>query len=296
VGLADNPIDLCRERLGEPDAIYRVSPGRFRAKLAGGLVLVVGGAAGAAALFWFAPKVGAVAAKVVFAPLGFGVLLLWHLSRSRGLAVLAYPTGLVKAQRGTVESYPWDQVTAVTLKADKGTVVLFKGPDGAVTDCRIAVEPPSVRLGSAAVTVTRADGATATFTAALEGYSELVDQIQQATYPRLWDAAWADLLAGRPVAFGPLEVSLTGLKAGKNLLAWVEFGEVTVASKRLTVKRPGKWAGWTTQSLEGITNPHVLIGLMHELHRLAPAAAAAAKQEVDNRDDGRSSEPEYLSG
>lgn len=294
MGAADNPLDVCREQLGEPDAVYRVSPGRFRVKLAAGLLLTVGGGAGAAALFWFAPKAGVAAAKLVLAPLGFGVLLLWHLSRSRGLAVLAYPTGLFRAQRGKVESYPWDQVTAVTLKADKGEIVVTRADDGAVTGCRIAVDPPAVRIGSANLTVTRADGVAAEFTPALEDYADLVERVQLATYPTLWAAAWCDLLAGRPVEFGPLQVTLTGVKASKGTeLRWAEFGEVTVAAKRITVKRPGKWVSWTTVALETVPNPHVLIGLMHELHRLAPAAAAAAREESDAP---TRSEPDYLSG
>src|SRR5205823_1060724 len=69
-----------------------------------------------------------------------GGLVLWNVYRCRGLHVLLYPTGLLKFQRGEVESFPWGEIETVRLKTDQGSVEVVRDETGAVADCWVAVE------------------------------------------------------------------------------------------------------------------------------------------------------------
>jgi hypothetical protein len=259
---ADNPLAACRAALGDPDAVYAVDPGRFRAKLMVGGLLVAGGLLLVVALGAFAPKAIGAAAKFILLPLGAGGFLLWHLVRSRGQAVLAYPAGLFRAQRGEVESYPWDEITAVTLRTVAGEIEITRDEAGAVVGALIRVTAPAVRLGAGGFALARPDGRTADFGPMLDGYAELAADVQTRTFPRLYAAAEAELAAGRPVWFGPVCVGPDKLGTVKRELPWAEVGEAAVANKVLTVKRVGYRRAWPLGPLHAIPNPHVAVALI----------------------------------
>jgi hypothetical protein len=260
---ADKIIERCHVELGNPDAVYRVGAGRFGVKLALGLGLIGYGVVGNY-LWWVHGPANFNHLTFLFLilpPLS-GLSLLRHLHRHRGLCVLAYPTGLLRVQRGDVESYPWDDVDEVRLKADKGTIEVRRDDAGQIESCMVAVEPPTLQIGNAAVTVQRKDGVTARLTPVVGGYADLVERVQAATFPVLWPRALARFQAGEWVACGPFEASPAGLRFGKSTLPWAEVGEVGITSKNLSVKRKGKWLPWAAKELEEVPNPHVLLALI----------------------------------
>ena len=114
--------DLTRAtaELGDPDALFQVGRGRFLAKLAVGLLLLLFGVVGNY-LWWVHGPATFGHFEILFllgVPLT-GVALLWHMYRNRGLFVLVYPTGLLRLRRGEVDSFPWAEVDHVRLKVQR---------------------------------------------------------------------------------------------------------------------------------------------------------------------------------
>jgi hypothetical protein len=270
---AHNLLERCQTELGDPDAVFRVGAGRVWAKLtlAAGLVLY-----GVVAnyLWWVhgPARFDHLVLIVLIGPPITGLSLFGHLYRTRGLCVLAYPTGLLRLQRGEVESYPWAEVDEVRLKADKGTFVVERDGAGEVTAGWLEVEPPTFQIWNAQLTVRRADGTAAKLTPAVSGYPELVAHVLRETFRAQWPAALARFRAGERVEFGPFEVSRLGLRYEKNLMPWADLAEVNVGSKSLAVKRKGKWLPWVSKELDDVPNPHVLLALIEEARRTARPA------------------------
>jgi hypothetical protein len=274
---ADNLLDRCRTELGEPDADYSSTSGRFWAKLVVGLVLLVGGVIANYVVWVHAAAAAGVFAKLLIAPPIAGVALLWHLYRSRGLHVLLYPTGLLRLQRGVVESFPWDDITQVFLKADKATLMLVRDEKAAVGSAWLAVETPTFQLWNAILTVKRTDETDAKFTPAVSGYEDLVERVQRATFPPLYAAALAAVREGRPATFGPFDVTSGGLTHAGKLVPWTDLGDVSVGSKAITLKRKGKWLAWATVALDTVPNPHVFLALVEEVKSGRRAAVPRAE-------------------
>jgi hypothetical protein len=273
VPASDNPLDVVRAELGEPDAVYHVSPGRFWAKAGVGLALVGYGAA--ANYLWWAhgpQRFDHAAFLLLVVPPLTGLSLLGHVWRTWGLHVLAYPTGLLRVQAGEAESYPWAEVDEVRLTADQGTIRYDRDGSGELAGCWVAVDPPAFRLWSAGLTVRRADGVSAKLTPAVAGYADLAERVQRATFRYLWGPAWAAVRAGEAVGFGPFEATAAGLRHGKDVLPWAAVGEVAVAAKAVTVKKKGAWLTWASKELDEVPNPHVLLGVIAEAKRTARAA------------------------
>ncbi|HVK10360.1 MAG TPA: hypothetical protein VM597_16455, partial [Gemmataceae bacterium] len=187
---AHNLLERCQTELGDPDAVFRVGAGRVWAKLAVAAGLVLYGVV-ANYLWWVhgPARFDHLVLMVLFVPPLTGLSLLGHLYRTRGLCVLAYPTGLLRLQRGEVESYPWDEVEEVRIKTDKGTFVLMRDEAGEVQAGWLEVEPPTFQIWNAHLTVRRADGTTAKLTPAVSAYPDLVAHVQRETFRALWPAA-----------------------------------------------------------------------------------------------------------
>lgn len=279
---AHNLLERCQTELGDPDAVFRVGAGRVWAKLALAAGLVLYGVA-ANYLWWVhgPARFDHLVLMVLFLPPLTGLSLLGHLYRTRGLCVLAYPTGLLRLQRGEVESYPWAEVEEVRLKADKGTFVIVRDETGDVFAAWLEVEPPTFQIWNAQLTVRRADGTTAKLTPAVSAYPELAVYVQRETFRALWPATLARFRAGERVEFGPFEVSRAGLRYEKTVLPWADLSDVAVSSKSLTVKRKGKWLPWVSKELDEVPNPHVLLALIEEARRTArPARAPRSEPEA----------------
>lgn len=265
---ADNLLDRCRTELGDPDADYFITSGRFWAKFIVAMVLFVGGSIGNYFFWVHGPAaMGGILAKLLIAPPIAGIAMLWHLYRNRGLHVLLYPTGLLRLQRGVVESFPWDDITQVTMKADKATLILVRDEKHAIGSAWLAVETPTFQLWNAILTVKRTDETDAKFTPALSEYEDLVERVQRATFPPLYAKALSAVRSGRAVTYGAFDVTLGGLSHTGKLAPWADVGDVSIGSKAITIKRKGKWLAWATVALDSVPNPHVFLALVEELKR-----------------------------
>lgn len=276
--------DLARAvgELGPPDHLFRVGAGWARTKLlvAAGLILV--GVVGN--YLWFAVGPGDfnILIKFLLMPPVLGAALLVHLVRNRGLAVLVYPTGLLRLRRGEVESFPWDEVAAVKLKVQAvERPAVARDPDGEPSAGWLPVQVPAVQVWTARLTVERVDGAVAHFGPALEGYDRLAEEVQKRTFGRVWADARGRVAAGLPVPFGDLSVYRDGLHHAGKFLRWREVKEVAVSQGRLTVKREGKWLPWAVlKDIAEVPNPHVLLALVEECRKGAVPAPAETEEDA----------------
>jgi hypothetical protein len=283
----DDDFSRAVAELGDPDAVFHVSRGRYQAKLWVGVGLILGTAA-VLGLGWFVGLGLAAlgfAGKLIFTPPVIGAVILVTMYRQRGLVVLVYPTGLLRLQRGAVESYPWDEVSEVRLKLQQADPPKTRyADDGTPTGCWFKAEVPSLMLWKAGLVVERDDGVEAHLGPALADYDALVREVQRRTFPRLWAAAWGKFCDGEPVAFGDLEVTATGLRHGGKRLPWRDFKEFTVSQGKLSVKKVGGWVPWLMLDTNKVPNLHVLYPLVEEAHRLRTDPAPAARPHAADPD------------
>src|SRR5215467_740593 len=111
--LSGDHLERAVTELGEPEALFRISSGRFLAKLALGVLLLIYGLV-ANYLWWIHPQgpgtFGHFEILFLLVPPVSGASLLLHMYRNRGLYVLVYPTGLLRLRRGEVDSFPWREI------------------------------------------------------------------------------------------------------------------------------------------------------------------------------------------
>ena len=271
-GAEADPARVAADRLGEPDAVYAVSPGRFWAKFALGTGLLVYGAVANTLAwqfgFW---RLDHLTLLFVFAPMVTGFSLLRHLYSTRGLRVLVYPTGLFRVHRGAATAFPWDDLAAVGLRSEVAAPVVLSQA-GAVTDAWFAPKTPVFRIGTAGLTLLRADGISATLSPALADYDELAELAQRATFRHLWPGVWSHLKAGGAVGLGGFTVDPEGVWVGNRGVPWGDRPEVKVGNKILTVSGQKKRVAI---ELEGVPNPHLLIGLIEAVRLSGPPRAVA---------------------
>ena len=272
------PDDLtrAREELGDPEALYQVSPAWFRAKLALGLLLVVVGVAGVGLLVVFGLRL-----FHALWPLLVGGGLIVNLYRQRGLYVLIYPSGTLRLQRGEVESFRWDGAAEVRMKTQRvATVVLVRAPDGEQVGCWLPAEVPELQVWNAGLTVVRADGTTAHFSPVLADYAALAEEVQRRSFPALWADAVRRFRDGRMLAFGKLEVSLFGLHHAGQVLPWPEVEKLSIAQGQLAVGQKRKWLPWATvKPAADVPNPHVLFALAAYAIEYTPEPESEAESE-----------------
>ncbi|HSQ54602.1 MAG TPA: DUF6585 family protein [Gemmata sp.] len=267
----DDHLHRSVTELGEPDVFFRISRTRLLAKLTIGILLLVYGIA-ANYFWWFHPNgpatFGHFEALLLFAlPLSGGALL-YHMYRQRGLYVLIYPTGLLRLQRGEVDSFPWAEIDHIFLKVQRAASAdVDRDPDGSVIACWLPAEVPTFQLWNARLTVARDDGVSVHFGPALTDYDLLAEEVQKRTFTHLWPLVWERFLAGVAVAFGDLEASRSGLRHAGKFLPWRDLKEITVAQGKLTIKQGGKWLPWVVLDIQSIPNPHILFALAAEAPR-----------------------------
>ncbi len=257
-----DPLEITRDCLGEPEASFRVGAGRFWGKFAlGATLLAYGVVANALAWQWGVWGVDHVTLLVLFAPPVTGLSILRHLAASRGLAYLVYPAGLVRVRGRELTAFPWGDLAEVTVRAESVTP-LVTTDGGRVTDCRLIVTAPALRLGSASVTLKRRDGETVEVTAAVADYPRLVEEITARTFAEEWPRLLAELDSGGSRRFGPWLAEQSGLRLETPVVPWGELQLARSADKFLTIQRldakPGRWAA----ALESIPFPHLLIALL----------------------------------
>ena len=271
-------LSQARTELGEPDALFSVSPGWLRAKLAVGVGLVL---AGLVVNYWWwvhgPQNLHHAVLHLLFWPPAVGVGLLTHMYRQRGLYVLLYPTGLLRLRRGEVESFPWAEVETVRLKVQRAeTAEVVRDAAGNPVACWLPAEVPTVQVWTAGLTLVGAGGATAHFGPALADYDAFAEEVQRRTFPAAWAVAWARFREGEAVAFGDLDVTPGGVRHNGKFLRWRDVKDVVVAQGKLTVRQVGRWLPWAlVKDVSDVPNPHVLFALVGEARRLREAIPPA---------------------
>src|SRR5262249_27565123 len=123
--------------LGEPEALFRISRGRYLTKLSLGVLLILFGIVGNIWL-WTRPgppMFGPPEHLLLIIPITGGALLL-HVYRQRGLCVLIYPTGLLRLRRGEVDSFPWHEIDHIRLKVQRSAAAeIERDDDGQPVSC-----------------------------------------------------------------------------------------------------------------------------------------------------------------
>lgn len=267
----DDHLTRSVTELGEPDALFHISNGRFLTKLVLGLGLIGLGVVGN--YFWWMQgpaNFDAVFAHFLIVIPFLGVALLWHMYRQRGLYVLVYPTGLLRLRRGEVDSFPWGEVAHVRLKVQRATGAEFtRHPDGSPAACWLPAEVPTFQLWNAGLTVAREDGVVVHLGPALTDYDRLAEEVQKRTFAVAWPLVWAGFLDGKVIAFGDIEASRAGMRHGGKFIPWHEVKELAVAQGMLSVKQGGKWLPWIATAIQTVPNPHILFALVAEARRWA---------------------------
>lgn len=267
--LSGDHLERAVTELGEPEALFHISYGRFLAKLSLG-VLLVGLGIVANYLWWFRGPAAIdhfIFHLLYIVPLS-GVALLLHMYRNRGLFVLVYPTGLLRLRRGEVDSFPWNDIESVKLRVQRADDAEFThDTDGHTTACWLPVDVPTFKLWDAGLTVTRSDGTEAHFGPALSDYAELAAEVQRRTFAALWSGVRNRFRNGGIVDFGELEAGPSGLSYAGKLLRWHELKELVIAQGKLSIKQSGKWLPWAILDLPSVPNPHLLFALVEDAQR-----------------------------
>ena len=286
----DDDLARAEAELGEPEAFFHVSPGWYRAKLAVGLGLFLTGI-GANVGWWILGQGNwnAHFIHLLIWPPAVGCFLLVHMYRQRGLHVLVYPTGLLRLQRGEIDSFPWNDIAHIRLKTHRAEhAEIDRDPDGNPIACWIPIETPSIMVWTAWLTVVRNDGVETHFGPALANFDQLVETIQRMTFPRLWAEVWQTFSSGRTVKFGEIELNQIGIYHAGKILRWIEVKELVIAQGRLTIKQTGRWLPWAVlKDIGDLSNPHVLFALVSQGRTLAASRVAGfLNPPEDKSDDG----------
>jgi hypothetical protein len=281
----DDHLERAVTELGEPEALFRVSRGRFLAKLSLGVLLLVYGVV-ANYLWWVHGPATFGHFEILFLVLPpiSGGSLLWHMYRNRGLFVLVYPNGLLRLRHGEVDSFPWHEIESVSLRVTRAEAAEFVRENGVVRACWLTPDVPTFKLWDAGLSVTRTDGAEANFGAALSDYEQLAIEVQKRSFAALWPRLRDRFLSGDRIAFGELEAGPAGLTHAGKLLRWNDLKELSVAQGKLSIKQSGKWLPWALADMASLPNPHLLFALVEEARRFAVALASVSQPQVGEKD------------
>jgi hypothetical protein len=95
---------------------------------------------------------------------------------------------------------------------------------------------------------------------------QLAQNIDQRTYPLLYEIAAAHFNAGQSIPFGRIRISRSGIVVGRRTYPWMDVKAVSIQHGILKVS--GKEAGWfsgTRLAISGIPNARVLLTILEHL-------------------------------
>ncbi|CAN5124156.1 hypothetical protein BH11PLA2_BH11PLA2_14110 [soil metagenome] len=264
---ADTNVARAATLLGEPEAVFRASSGRVRAKFALALGLIVYGILANIGWFGFGPgKFGHFEVHLLFLPPIIGGALLWHLWRHRGLRVLIYPTGLLRLQHKNVDSFPWEDINAIRMKLQPhGEPFILREDDGTIRTAWLATSAPTFQVWNVWLDIARTDGTSGRFTGVLADFPDLAAEVQRRTFPTLWALTQAALDQGIAVEFADgLTATDEGLRHNKLFIRWDEMKYLKLSGKMLNAKKAGSWLAGISRDATTVLNLHVLFALAAE--------------------------------
>jgi hypothetical protein len=261
----DDPVAQAIAGLGEPLAVHRVAGRRVQWKMTLGFGLILLGIV-ANVLWWtLGPaKLAHAVTHFLYMPLAFGFGLVGQVIWHRGVTVYAYPVGVLRVGRGTVETFLWDEIASVKVRSESGIVAGIRNESGEWQSVWFSGKTPFVRLWTSWIELTRNDGAKLKLTPIIDDYESLVVRIQTETFARLWPDVRQKIGRGEPIPFGPWVATEAGLTFAKSQLAWSDIKNVTLAGKLLTVGQKSFWSSGKSIDVSTLDNPHVLMALLEE--------------------------------
>ncbi len=270
-------LEQLRAELGEPEAVYQLHFRRLLwialgtgALLLGAFVLgaltrlgiVQGGVAAV---------LGNILAKFILVLLVGGIVGLVGLVRAglKGkLTVLIFPSGLAQLCGGKLLSFPWSEITTVRLVGLKRPLdVIPHDPQEPPQPVYVAFDETDSKLGSGHwLELVRIDQTQVKFGAILDGFPDLVRNVQQRTFPHMWERLQEQWQQGGVVPWGPLVVTAAGIWHNDELLPWAEFGGCSLSRAYLKLlRRPhnqqnkGKADVWLKIESDELPNLHVML-------------------------------------
>jgi len=114
-------------------------------------------------------------------------------------------------------------------------------------------------------TVQAKDGRRLVFGNAYKNVEALGKAIQQAVTTRLMPRYLETYNSGGTVKFGSLTLSKAGLSNGKETIPWNQVEQVTINRGTITVRRAGKWLGWTSQTAAGTPNLFIFLTMIDQI-------------------------------
>lgn len=261
---ANDPVAAAIATLGEPLVTHRVGTGRARVKMAIGFGLILLGVVLTALFLSFGPRNVGHFWHLLYMPIAFGLGLVAQVMWNYGVTVHVYPVGVLRVGRGKVETYLWDEVTAIKVRYEAMTAKGLRNDAGGWDVVWFEGKIPSVRMWTTWVELTRADGETLKLTAIIEDFASLATRCQRETFARMWPAALDAWAAGKPVGPGTWVADAAGLTFTKGRHTWAEVNTVTLAGRALMMGRKSFWKYAKTVDLSTLENPHVLFALLDE--------------------------------
>jgi hypothetical protein len=253
------------DSLGEPDRVFHISRTRSIAIVAFAVLLILWGIVGS--YLWFAVlNAGAKALKgyalLVVIPAGIGATLLYRTSRTRGLTVLTYPTGILVANRSDVFSFPWDEIVEIRLGNVHNPIIDYD-MTGQIASLVLPGRNTFWYGGLNSLMLTTSDGRTGEIPVAITGFRELTIRVQRETAEHLWPMTMERFRAGEPLTFGPDTAHQDQLQCDSRSIPWNEIGSAVVVSTNLVVRRKaGLFKHWHKLAISEIPNPHVFLRLL----------------------------------
>jgi hypothetical protein len=270
-------------KLGPPLGVYHTSRRRALIKGITGLGLI---AAGIVINYIYWKMIGLVIPDkffflLLFGPPVLGLFLIYAAWRDRGLWVLAYPTGVLRWQRGEVVSFAWGEIEHIVLRrVTKVDGLQGTGDaDGNPLTAWLPVENAGSRFLGSQVELVRGDGISGLFPSSLDNYAVLSRKLQEETFRVLWPGVWERYRAGEAIAFGDLTVSWGGVHKGSDLLPWGDLREAKIVNGKLALAQEGKWRSFAEVPLPQVPNPHILFTLL----TIGKPVVAVAEEEEEEK-------------
>jgi hypothetical protein len=253
-------------KLGAPTDVFRISHKQIARRTFSGILLIVGGAI-ANYLYWGVfngPADFHIVHFLLISPILTGIGFLYAAWRDRGLWVLAYPMGLLRWQRGEVVTFPWDEVAEIffyrVVECERPR--RSKGPDGRIVTSWLPIAKMGSRTLGAHLTLRRLDGVQSILPSSLTEFTRLCRLVQEESFRSLWPNASARFLAGDPVAFGEISLSLAGIHREGSFLPWHELDDALVLNGKLVIRSRVHRRPWLDLPLHNVMNPHLFVAML----------------------------------
>jgi hypothetical protein len=184
----------------------------------------------------------------------FTLLAVFHLVKlalAWNKAIVVYEQGLAFRQRGRLHECRWEEVANIQAQ------VVHYSYYGVVSAGTLRNYWLSNNKGQVLP-----------LTQAISRVQELVNDVRNAVLPLMLGRSLTDYQAGRPVAFGPIQVHQQGIAVSGKVYQWSEVESVAVNDGRVQVsKRGGGWFSGASVDVAQVPNLEVLIALLAEIKR-----------------------------